>query len=427
MGRDLTKRYASGFGSHLIARIVSFAIDVQRTDKWRELSSFVVWEVLHRCRLFGSQNYLKFTSEAPRVLDEQFDVGKPEFSDLIANKFAEHGLQATRCSQNWKLVHLRADGGLIGSRYPNDNELYEGTSELDTVCIDSFSAPIKAIYLARSKTVFVCIKGAVYRRAPDCLSFSRVLSLASSQSFFRHNNGMTELPSGVLIIGEYGNVWNGRGWKNLALLYSSTDDGITWSCSEYLREHGANKHVHLVKYLTSVDKVVVADGDNHKKLWISDPCSPNHVFPSEWRAVNRFHIQMGGYTSMIEQDGHALFGTDYQGGTNFVVGTDDGVRYRAKVVPDPYRRSPIDNMLLRRSVYGSEVWANLPYSSGPSKCLLMFSRDAGKSWNRVFEYSRDTRLVWLISSSTAETRTFYFSVEDTRKDTRCVYKVGDLQ
>ena len=134
---------------------------------------------------------------------------------------------------------------------------------------------------------------------------------------------------------------------------------------------------------------------------------------------------MGGYTSVIENDEKILFGTDYQGGTNFVVETTDGEKFTNKIVPDPYRRSPIDNMVQRKSKNGNEIWANLPYSTANTKCLLMYSADGGKSWNKVIEYSGITHKVWLLNSSNEIADVLYFSIENKKSTDRVVYKIAD--
>ena len=171
---------------------------------------------------------------------------------------------------------------------------------------------------------------------------------------------------------------------------------------------------------------MVADGDNYKKLWLSDPLDRVDFEKPNWNPVNKFHIQMGGYTGVAESNGKVIFGTDYQGGTNFLVETTDGKKFSKKIVPDPYRRSPVDNMVLRKSKTGEEIWANLPFSTPNSKCLLMYTADNGKSWNKVFEYNRSTHTVWLINSSTAISNEIYFSVEDIKSNDRVVYGITDL-
>jgi hypothetical protein len=170
----------------------------------------------------------------------------------------------------------------------------------------------------------------------------------------------------------------------------------------------------------------MADGDNFKTLWVSDTIDLNNLQdPQHWKPVNRFHIQMGGHTSVIETDEKVVFGTDYQGGTNFVIETKDGEKFTNRIVPDPYRRSPIDNMVQRKSKTGNEIWANLPYSIANTRCLLMYSKDGGESWNKVIEYSRASHKVWLLNSSNDIADELYFSIENSKKDDRVVYKITD--
>lgn len=425
MGRDLTKRYASLFEMHRAIPPVSFARDVYATGKWRELSSFIAWELLHRLRLFSADSYLAFTDYRPLTLETEDFTERSDFSERITQAFASMGLRAKRCEQNWKRVYLRGNRGIFGCRYPNDNELYESDDGDGISFMHSFPEPIKAIFVSKSQALFVCVKGAVYRRAAGAVSFNRVLELASPKSYFRHNNGMTEAPDGTLMIGEYGNVWNRNGWKNLAFLYSSSDDGATWTASDFLIRQGTNKHVHVVKYSKVLNMLLVADGDNYKKLWESKAMRGGDRHQNKWTAANRFHIQMGGYTSIVECDGKVFFGTDYQGGTNFIVESSDGRTFTRRVVPDPYRRSPVNNMVVRKSRNGTEIWANLLYSTPASKSLLMFSRDAGRSWSKVVESSRGNHVVWITSSSSDMADEFYVAIENIKNKHRAVYRIGD--
>lgn len=426
MGRDLTKRYASLFETHRLSRPLSFVRDVYATGKCRELSSFVAWELLHRLRLFPVHSYLAFTDHKPLALQAGDSAEWCRSKEKITQLFAGLGLRAESCARNWKYVYLLTDRGIVGCMYPNDNELY-GSADGNTIrLLHSFPGPIKAIFVSRLKTLFVCVRGAVYRLAPNAVAFERVLDLASPESFIRHNNGMTEAPDGTLLIGEYGNVWNRKGWTNLAFLYSSSDDGATWTSSDFLIRQGTNKHVHVVKYSKLLNKLLVADGDNYKKLWVSDVI-PLDSQGQKWTAVNRFHMQMGGYTSIVESDGKVFFGTDYQGGTNFIVESSNGRTFTRKVVPDPYRRSPVDNMVIRQSGSSTEIWANLPYSTPTSKCLLMFSSDSGQSWRKVLEYNRSTHVVWIVSSSGHVSDELYVAIEDKVNKHRAVYRIGGNQ
>jgi photosystem II stability/assembly factor-like uncharacterized protein len=385
----------------------------------------MVWELLHRLRLFPKKKYLSLKNE-PLTLETQ-RLDDSEFTSTLEDQFKSRGQSVARVDHNWKVLFINDNEELLGCLYPEDRDLYKSVDNgKSIVFLERFPERIKSIFVSSQDTVFVCVKGAVYRSADGGNSFEKTLDLGSSESFFRHNNGMTETPSGALVIAEYGNVWNEREWKKLAYLYFSSDDGETWDKSDFLIKRGINKHVHLVRYSRLLNKVFMADGDNYKKLWVSDALTSSGLQdPSNWKPITKFHIQMGGYTAVTETDGKILFGTDYQGGTNFVVESSNGEKFNKRVVPDPYRRSPIMNMVQRKSKRGNEIWAYLPYSAAGTKCLLMYSADEGQSWNKVVEYSKASHKVWLINSSNDISDVLYFSVEDLNSGARVVYEVRD--
>jgi photosystem II stability/assembly factor-like uncharacterized protein len=386
----------------------------------------MVWEVLHRLRLFPKGKYLKFSNHEALTLQGE-SLGSLKFDEKIAHFFASKGLRTSSSAHNWKLLFIKSNREILGCLYSQDRELYRSSDDGKSITlVKSFPAPIKSIFVSSQNRILVCVKGAVYISSDDGMSFRKSFDMGSTESFFRHNNAVTETPDGTLVVGEYGNVWEKTRWKVLAYLYFSFDNGETWQTSDFLIKQGINKHVHLVKYSKSQNRLFVADGDNKKKLWLTDSSNPSDLMnPSAWKPVNKFHIQMGGYTSVVESGETMLFGTDYQGGTNFLVSTKDGKHYDKKVVPDPYRRSPIDNMVQRQSKTGHEIWANLPYSTTHTKCLLMYTTDGGRIWHKVIEYDRATHKVWIISSSSDVTDELYLSIENLRNADRVVYKIAD--
>jgi len=382
MGRELTRRHSVLFKKK-VGNPFLFARDIYQYGKFRELVSFIVWELFHKLRLFPKKKYLKFNNRDALSLENE-SLNSLEFGKKIDHFFSSRGLRITRSAHNWKLLFISHEE-IFGCLYPDDRDLYKSTDHGKSIIfLKKFPEKIKSIFISNQNTIFVCIKGSVYKSSDRGGSFKKVLDLGSSESFFRHNNEMTETPDRTLIIGEYGNIWDKNRWRKLAYLYFSADDGETWTRSDFLIKKGANKHIHLVKYSKLFNKVFMADGDNYKKLWVSDSLSASALQnPDQWKPVNRWHIQMGGYTSVVENDEKLVFGTDYQGGTNFIVATSDGETFAKTVVPDPYRRSPIDNMVQRKSKQGNEIWANLPYSTANTKCLLMYTADGGASWHKL--------------------------------------------
>ncbi|MCC6454648.1 MAG: exo-alpha-sialidase [Caldilineaceae bacterium] len=425
MGRELTSRHSHLFDNR-VSNLFRFASDIHAYGKFSELVSFMVWEVLHKLRLFPKGRYLKFSDHEPLSLEGE-RLGDLQFSEKATRFFASKGLRATRSDHNWQLLFIQKNREILGCLNSQDRDLYKSSDQGKTITlVKRFPATIKSIFVSSKDRIFVCVKGAVYSSSDHGLSFRKAFDMGSTESFFRHNNAITETPDGTLVVGEYGNVWEKTRWKVLAYLYFSFDNGETWQTSDFLIKQGINKHVHLVKYSKSLDRLFVADGDNKKKLWLTDSSVPfDLVNASTWKPVNKFHIQMGGYTSVVESGRTMLFGTDYQGGTNFLVSTKDGKHYDKRIVPDPYRRSPIDNMVQRRSKRGSEIWANLPYSTTHTKCLLMYTTDGGETWHKVIEYDRATHKVWIISSSNEVTDELYLSIENLKNADRVVYKIAD--
>jgi len=425
MGHALTNKYSLFFKKKGMKKVFSLAQDIYKYGKFRELVSFAVWEMYHKLGLFPKKDYLIFNNREAIKLENERLAGS-EFTDKVTQFFASRGLNAVRCDHNWKLLYKNNKGEIFGSLYPDDSDLYKSTDGGESVIfVKRFQESIKSIFISSQNTIFVCVKGSLYKSSDGGGSFKKTLDLGSPISFFRFNNAMTETPNRTLVGAEYGNIYDKNGWKKLAYLYYSSDDGETWKKSDFLIQKGTNKHVHIVKYSPLLNKLMMADGDNYKKLWLSDSLDVSDPENPNWKPVNRFHIQMGGYTSVVESDGRIFFGTDYQGGTNFIVESTDGEKFTKKIVPDPYRRSPIDNMVLRKGKRGNEIWANLPFSTANTKCLLMYSADHGKSWHKVFEYNRSTHTVWLVSSSNEIAEALYFSVEDSKNNNRAVYKLVD--
>lgn len=424
MGRDLIKRYS--IEKMNLKNISQFLRDVYRSGKFREFVSFIIWEARHRLRLFPRERYLKFNEGKPLEL-RKADVLDPAFDKNLENLFRDYDMKAVKSAHKWKRLFIGNAGEIFGTQGKDSRELYKSVDNNATVVqVHTFPDKIKSIFISSQNNIFVAAGGAVFRGELDRQDFEKVFELSSTVSFFRHNYAMTETAGGVLVIGEYGNIWENGRWRAIANLYISSDGGRTWNKSDFLIKKGINKHVHIVRYSQNLNRLFLTDGDNKKKLWISAPLpTTSPVEDFGWKPITRVHIQTGGYTSIAESNGKVMFGTDYQGGTNFIIETQDGKKYTKKVVPDPYRRSPIHSLVPRQTENGNEIWANLPITMSKSRSLLMFTRDGGKSWNKLVDYDSRVHSVSLLSASKHPVDDIFLAFKDLRDNDRTVYRISN--
>jgi hypothetical protein len=408
---DISSRYFSRLKSPSLywpVYLWHFLEAIRRVGKQRELISFALWEVIHRLRLYQFRNqYLKFTDAPYQILTGERDW--PSQQDIP-------GLAFRPVAVDWKYCLETPSGLLWGSCFSDPNALYRSNDQSQSATLQyRFPRPITSLFMSSQNTLFVCSDGAIHRSDDLGHSFSVVVRLSTPISYFLFNNGMTELPDGTLLIGEYGSIWHGRAWQNLAYLYYSTDAGQTWTTSDFLLRQGVNKHIHLVQYSPLLNALFLMDGDNKKQAWINADLSyfdrQSTTRTDGWRLLNRHHHQTGGYTSMSETKEAVLFGSDYLGGTNFMIRTKDGYQFERFVLPDPYRRSPIMNMMSRETTTGTEIWA-MSYSclSTKDKSLLMYTKDSGKTWLRVLELDGTKNEVRLVNSSRRPSDTLYISI-----------------
>jgi len=207
MRRELTRRHSLLFEKKGGRNLFSLVNDINQYQKWSELVSFMVWEFSHRLGLFPEKNYLKFNDREGISLENEVLTGL-DFNEKLVDLFKTRGMIASRSDIDWKLLFIKNDGEMIGCLYSDDKAVYRSTDQGATaVHIQSFPEQIKSIFVSSQNTIFVCVKGAVYKSSDRGASFEKTLYLSTPESFFRHNNAMTETPDQTLLIGEYGNVW----------------------------------------------------------------------------------------------------------------------------------------------------------------------------------------------------------------------------
>jgi hypothetical protein len=394
---------------HIALSFFPLLIDVAKSGKLREIISFGIWEVRHTLGLFPKSQYIVFDENEPLVIKEGDVLGSLDFSNSAFK------IERT---QNWKVSHRDSKEIIFGCLASEDNILYKSVDAGKSIDkVQEFERGITSIYITAEDIMFVNTWGKLYKSTDNGDTFELSLELTYDDSYIFHHNGMTQLPNGELLIGEYGNVPVDGAWANIANIYASSDLGESWEKSDFLKKQGINKHVHLIKYSKLLNKIVLADGDNKKKLWLSGELENFDLKTHPWKLVNKFHIQMGGYTSAAESDSKMILGTDYLGGTNFLVETRDGKKYKKRVIPDPYRRSPLMDLVRRVSTDADEIWAvlNNPISSN-ARCLLMCTKNGGESWSRVVEYDGTKNLILINSGSTKPRESISFAITSYEVD-----------
>lgn len=408
----LLRRPSASWFKHLYA----FLTEIHKVGKSRELISFAIWEIGHRSRFYRLRNkYIQFSDS--KCFSLPFENEKV-FDEVQLTAFLnQKELNFESIDIDWKYCVEMSDKLVLGCRYSRPNSLYGSIDYSESaVLLHEFPSSISSLFSTLDDILFVCCNGIIYRSEDSAKSFKKVLKLSTPISYFLFNNGMSALPDGTLVIGEYGSLWQGDFWQNLAYVYFSIDKGVTWKSSDFLIKQGVNKHVHLVKYSHQLKLLFLTDGDNKKQFWVKRinelSKSTQGIKNEGWELLNRFHHQTGGYTSMAETGKAVLFGSDYLGGTNFIVRTLDGKEFSKLVLPDPYRRSPIMNMTaVKRSSSETEVWAaSYCCISRTSKSLLMRTKDSGKSWDRVLDFEGLQNEVRIVSSSYHTPSTLYISI-----------------
>ncbi len=429
MGVTLTQKYShlvekKGFDKiyHIALSFFPLLIDVVKSGKLSEIISFAVWEMRYKYSLFAKDEYLIFNNTKPLVIFENDKIDSLDFSSFLENK----PFTISRCT-DWKVYFVGNNKTLFGCLSSDDKILYrcEDNSK-DIQKIAEFKDSITSVFISREDTIFVNTWKFLYRSVDGGERFEMCLELSTNESYIYHHDGLTQLPNADILIGEYGVSEDDGSWANVANLYASSNQGKTWEKSDFLKTKGITKHVHLIKYSKLLDKVILTDGDNKKKMWLSKGVENFDILNHKWRAINRFHIQIGGYTSMVENASKIVLGTDYLGGTNFLIETKDGKKYNKKVIPDPYRRSPVMSLLSRTSKDGDEVWASLYNAiSNETKCLLMYSNDNCKTWTKVIEYDGTKYEIILNSASSKPLNKLCFEITSSIESKSVSYEIAD--
>lgn len=390
--------------------IFRFISDVYHSQKLVEFLSFIVWEFKYQFHLYGNHQVLKFNNKNPLTILTQ-NRKRP--------KIKSNGFQISQSRVNWALVFIDNSQNLWGSIIGAESTLCQLSPEGDQINSFEFEDKILGLYINKAENVFCCVKGILYKFEHIKKSFKKVLKFSTPHSYFRQE-AFTETPKGELLIGEYANIFKEKKWKFVGYIYHSLDNGNSWKKIDFLQKTGINKHVHILKWSHLINGLILTDGDNQKNIWLNKSNKHFDRLSSTpklgWKKLNKFHIQKGGYTGIAELSDKIIFGTDYNGGTNFLISTNDMIHFDEKVIPDPYRRAIFNRIAIRKKEKNKyEIWSTLKFThSIKIKSLVMLSTDSGKSWKKIIEYDGTQFEINIISNATEITNEIYLKIQDKK-------------
>ena len=288
----------------------------------------------------------------------------------------------------WFIITESADGMICGVTHDRPHVLQRANNLSSTPTeLFEFNKRILCVFISSSSRIFVATNGVVYLSKNGGSHFDPVLQLSDDDSSVWHDHGIDETPEG-LVIGEYANIIASRTWnfyKSVAYLYLSRDDGESWRRFDYLVQTGA-KHIHLVKYSRRFGRLLVTDGDKRKQsYWVG---LIGQMKPRDFKEARFDSFALGGgHTAFAETENATLLGTDYRIAPNSIICVRSPEDSNARMLPRPYRHSPVLNMLRMKHHAGTITFAYL-YGGLCPRCqnALIYSDNDGDSWYRLIEF-----------------------------------------
>ena len=399
--------------------IIAFIKKLYYSNKSEELLSFLVWELKYVLAFYKGDKTISFTDQdTPSIL----------ISNQANFKIKDKDFKITKSSVNWSRVYIDNASMHYGCTEEDPNILIVSSPSGITRSIYTFSSKITSLFVTTKGTILCCVEGIIFNVCGDTKTAHEVLKLTTTQSRFRQD-AITETPNGDIFLGEYANVYERNQWKFVGYIYRSTDTGLSWRRIDFLAKEKINKHIHILKWSHLIQGLIMTDGDNQKNIWINQSrlyFDQRHKDPTKgWKKINKNHIQKGGHTAIAEVNGKILFGTDYNGGTNFIISTSDMSVFKDQVLPNPYRRAIFNRIVVKCDNAGSnQLWAVTRFRHHNGiKSLVAMSADQGRHWKKIIEYDATNWEINLISNSKNPVAMVYLSIHNRLNNTSKTYLI----
>lgn len=269
------------------------------------------------------------------------------------------------------------------------NKLLKSYNKGDTCeVIYEFNQSIRGIFISSKNYIFTSCCGCLYRSVNSGKSFEKILTFSHEFTLLQ-NRSITEDDKKRLFVGEYGNKRDSKQkWITNAWIYWSNDDGNSWEKTDFLSKDGAT-HVHMLQFNPYDKKLYLAEGDSKKRLWVNEDMKcfsefnkSNSNHKTGWKLLRKGMIDTGGYLCMTGFENSTYVGTDYAGGTNFLVHFDRDYKFKKYCMKGKYRKNPIKKLAIMRGPSGNEIFGfshNQLHSSKLGNGTFSFNEKTGKA------------------------------------------------
>ena len=169
----------------------------------------------------------------------------------------------------------------------------------------------------------------------------------------------------------------------------------------------------MVKYSRRFDRLLVTDGDKRKQsYWVGliDQMKPRDFKGARFDSFARG----GGHTAFAETENATLLGTDYRIAPNSIICMRSSKDSNARMLPRPYRHSPVLNMICMKYRAGTITFA---YLQGGlcHRCqnALIYSDDDSENWYRLIEFDKYVHF-YIANAQQGANRSLVLSFSNTK-------------